>query len=214
MKYAREHDGSPNSILASAMYRMCSRVFPDAEQISAGIVCNYRQDVGCPDTYRDLVRILHARYPRHISDWPIDKLSTVTRGAMYLQMEPELSRLYYRQFLAYREEIDRLTGREEKARYALANSPLRAGVRDTCQISYVGKADWGGLSEYVKSAYALTEGHLMLEVITTADRFCIAFQTLAHSEKYLKAFLQVLQEENIPFRAGETLPSHLPQIIL
>ena len=60
MKYARENDGSPNSILSAAMFRMCSRVFPKAKQISAGIVCNYRKDVGCPETYRDLVRVLHA----------------------------------------------------------------------------------------------------------------------------------------------------------
>ena len=73
------------------MFRMCSRVFPKAKQISAGIVCNYRKDVGCPETYRDLVRVLHARYLPSMKDWPIEKLSTVTRGSMYLQMQPEHS---------------------------------------------------------------------------------------------------------------------------
>ena len=55
MKYARENDGSPNSILSAAMFRMCSRVFQDARQISAGIVCNYRMDVGCPASMGDFV---------------------------------------------------------------------------------------------------------------------------------------------------------------
>ena len=32
----------------------------NSSEISAGIVCNYRKDVGCPETYRDLVRVLHA----------------------------------------------------------------------------------------------------------------------------------------------------------
>ena len=78
MKYARGHDGSPNSILSALMYRVCSRLFPDASQISGGIVCNYQKDVRCPNTYRDLVRLLHARYTDRLRDWPIDKLSTVT----------------------------------------------------------------------------------------------------------------------------------------
>ena len=66
-------------------------MFPKAKQISAGIVCNYRKDVGCPETYRDLVRVLHARYLPSMKDWPIEKLSTVTSGSMYLQMQPEHS---------------------------------------------------------------------------------------------------------------------------
>ena len=41
-----------------------------------------------------------------MKDWPIEKLSTVTRGSMYLQMQPEISRETYRKVAAYREKID------------------------------------------------------------------------------------------------------------
>ena len=214
MKYARENDGSPNSILSAAMFRMCSRVFPDAKQISAGIVCNYRKDVGCPETYRDLVRVIHARYLPEMKDWPIDKLSTVTRGSMYLQTQPELSRETYRQVLAYRDEIDRREGNLFKKRYALKNSPLRNGVKDTFNISYVGKVDWGGLSPYVLEMYSLTEGHLMLEVNSVKDTFCIAFQVLNRDERYIEEFLKVLREEGIPYELGEMEESKMPQIEL
>lgn len=212
MKYARDNDGSPNSILSAAMFRMCSRMFPNAKQISGGIVCNYRKDVGCPETYRDLVRVLHARYLPNMKDWPIEKLSTVTRGSMYLQMQPELSRKVYRQVAAYRDQIDKISGKMLKTAYALKNSPLRNGVKDTFNISYVGNVDWGGLSEYVETIYTLTEGHLMLEINTTRDSICIAFQVLNRDEKFIREFVRVLEEEGIPYELGEMEESRLPQI--
>jgi hypothetical protein len=214
MKYARAHDGSPNSILSALMFRACSRLFPDASQISCGIVCNYQKDVGCPATYHDLVRLIHARYTPKLNDWPIDKLSTVTRGMMYLQMEPEGSWKYFRNLLAYRSEIDSRSGNRQKKKYASDNSPLRAGPRDTFNISYVGNIDWGGLSEFIKGAYPITEGHLMLEVAVADGKFCISFETLANTEKYLSEFLRVLEEENIPYTTGATERSNLPRIVL
>ena len=207
MQYARDNDGGPNSILSAAMFRMCSRMFPHAKQISCGIVCNYRQDVGCPETYRDLVRILHARYLTGMKDWPIEKLSTVTRGAMYLQMQPELSRAVYRQ-------IDKIPGKVLKTAYALNNSPLRSGVKDTYNVSYVGNVDWGGLSEYIEEIYSLTEGHLFLEVNSARDKFCIAFQVLNKDGKFVREFVKVLEEEGIPYELGDMVESRLPQIEL
>ena len=212
MRFARENDGSPNSILSAAMFRMCSRVFPKAKQISAGIVCNYRKDVGCPDTYRDLVRVLHARYLPSMKDWPIEKLSTVTRGSMYLQMQPEISRETYRQVVAYRDTIDKIPGKALKTAYALKNSPLRNGVKDTFNVSYVGNVDWGGLSEYVEEVFSLTEGHLMLEVNSARDKICIAFQVLNRDEDFIREFLKVLDEEGISYEIGEMMESRLPQI--
>ena len=199
MKYARENDGSPNSILSAAMFRLCSRVFPKAKQISSGIVCNYRKDVGCPETYRDLVRVIHARYLPTMKDWPIEKLSTVTRGSMYLQMQPEISRETYRKVAAYREKIDEIHGKTLKTAYALKNSPLRNGVKDTFNVSYVGNVDWGGLAAYIEEVYSLTEGHLMLEVNAAREKFCIAFQVLNRDENFIREFVKVLEEECISY---------------
>lgn len=99
-----------------------------------------------------------------------------------------------------------------KKRYALKNSPLRNGVKDTFNISYVGKVDWGGLSPYVLEMYSLTEGHLMLEVNSVKDTFCIAFQVLNRDERYIEEFLKVLTEAGIPYELGEMEESRLPQI--
>ena len=101
-----------------------------------------------------------------------------------------------------------------KTAYALKNSPLRAGVKDTFNISYVGNVDWGGLSEYIEELYSLTEGHLFLEVNSAREKFCIAFQVLNRDERFINEFVKVLTEEGIPYELGEMTESRLPQISL
>ena len=206
MKYAKENDGSPNSILCAMMFKALSRVYrdnPEAAQISGKIVCNYRKDVGCPYTYRDLVRMLHVKYTAELTDYSIEKLSTFARGSMYLQMQPEISVKEYRKMMEIRDGIDAQKTFREKVEYALNNSLMRQGVSDTFTISYVGNITWGALAEYIESVYSITDGHLMLEVNSLPDKFCISFQTFTEDRKYLDAFLQVLEEEGIPYVLGE-----------
>ena len=217
MKYAKENDGSPNSIFCAMLFKALSRVYrdnPQAAQISGKVICNYRKDVGCPYTYRDLVRMLHVKYTTDMSDWSIEKLSTAARGSMYLQMQPEFSIQEYKKLMEHRNGIDEQKTFREKAEYAVKNSLLRADVSDTFTISYVGNLPWGGLAEYIESVYSITDGHLMLEVNSLPDKFCISFEQFTDDKKYLNAFLQVLDEEGIGYTAGDAEPTGLPGIQL
>ena len=217
MKYAKENDGSPNSILCAVFFKALSRVYrdnPQAAQISAKIVANYRNDVGCPYTYRDLVRLLHVKYTADMADWSIEKLSTMTRGSMYLQMQPEFGVQEYKKLVEFRNGIDEQKTFQEKAGYALTNSLMRADVTDTFTVSYVGNISWGGLAEYIESVNSITDGHLMLEVNSLPEKFCISFEQFTDDRKYLDAFLQVLDEEGISYTAGAAEPTGLPGIQL
>ena len=217
IKYAKENDGSPNSILSAMLFKALGRVYrdnPEASQISGKIICNYRKDVGCPDTYRDLVRMLHVKYTPDMADWSIEKLSTITRGSMYLQMQPEFSVQEYKKLMEFRDGIDGQKTFQEKAEYALSHSLMRTGVSDTFTVSYVGNLSWGGLAEYIESVYSITDGHLMLEVNSLPDKFCISFEQFTEEKKYLNAFLQVLDEEGISYAVGDAEPAKLPGIQL
>ncbi len=75
-----------------------------------------------------------------MKDWPIEKLSTVTRGAIYLQSEPKLSWKECRRLYELRDQIDQLPAIEQKMGYALEHSLLRS-ANDTFQVSYVGNID-------------------------------------------------------------------------
>lgn len=214
MGYARDNDGSPNSVISAIMFKMTARVFPNAEQLSGRIACNYRTDVGCPNTYRDLVRLLHVRYKSYMKDWEIQKLSTVTRGAMYLQMQREIGQKEYRRLMEYRAGLDAQTTTKNKRKYAMEHSLLHTGVKDTYTISYAGKVNWGGMSPYIQAMYPITEGHLMIEIISFEDVFCISFMALGNDKKYIEGFLNVLDEEGIPYQVGEKRLRNLPTVKL
>ena len=214
MKYARDNDGSPNSILSAVLFRMSTRVFPNAEKFQARIACNYRADVGCPETYRDIVRMLYIPYERRMEDWPIEKLSTLTRSRMYIQMQPEVSWATCRKVNAFHKGIDEQPDLESKVDYAVKNSPTLNGYGSTFTISYVGKEDWGVLAPFIKGVFSITYGHIMLEINVTNEDFCISFQTLRQDGKYVTAFLKVLDEEGISYRKGPFEARNLPTIVL
>ena len=214
MKYAHDNDGSPNSILAAVMFRMYVKALPEERRFLARIINNYREDVGCPETYRDMVRFMYVPYEVGMKDWSIEKLSTVTRSRMYIQMQPEFSWEKCRQIDAFRSRIDAQPDLESKVDFAVANSPTTTGIPSSFIISYVGKVEWGGLGPFIDGVYSLTLGHLMLEVNATDEDFCISFQTVRKDDKYLKEFLQALEEEGIPYSVGSYAERKLPQIIL
>ena len=214
MKYARDNDGSPNSIISSILFRMCTRLFPDETEFAGRIACNYRSDVGCPETYRDMVRQIQVPYQIKMKDWPIEKISTVTRSRMYIQMQPEVSWDECRRVAAFRREIDAQPDLSSKVDYAVDHSPTTHGTPSTYVISYVGKIEWGGLAPYIKGVYSITSGHVMVEVNATEENFCLSFQTVYHHEKYVEAFKKILDEERLFYEAGAFTERRLPEIIL
>ncbi len=214
MKYARDNDGSPNSILSALLFKMCVKALPEQSKFTAGIANNYRADAGCPETYRDILRQMYVQYNTGMKDWSIDKLSTVTRSRMYIQMQPEYSWDQYRKMLEFRDQIDARPSIEEKVDFAGENSPTIHGVPSAFHISYVGKVDWGGLGPFIKGIYSLTQAHLMIEVNATDENFCISFHTIRKDGKYIREFLQVLDEEGFAYTAGELTDRKLPDTVL
>ena len=214
MKYARDNDGSPNSILAAVLYKMCVKVFPEENKFTAGIANNYREDVGCPSTYRDIVREMHIQYDDRMKDWPVDKLSTVTRSCMYVQMQPEVSWERCRRVDALRRQIDSMPDLESKVNYAFENSLITHGIPSTFHISYVGRVDWGGLESFIDGVYSLTIAHLMCEVNANEENFFISFHTVRKDGKYIKEFLEILDAEGIDYSIGDLTDRRLPVTIL
>ena len=144
----------------------------------------------------------------------MEKLSTITRSRMYIQMQPEVSWMEARKVRDFRQAIDEQPDLMSKVDYAVDNSPITHGIPSTFVISYVGKVGWGGLAPYIKGVFSLTFGHVMLEINATEDDFCISFQTVRKDRKYLDEFLNILKEEGISYTVGEVDERRLPEIIL
>lgn len=214
MQYSRGNDGSPNSIISALLFKMVTRIFPEETKFAARIACNYRDDVGCPETYRDMVRQIYIPYDIGMKDWTIEKLSTMTRSRMYIQMQPEVSWNECRMVNAFRQTIDAQPDLSSKVDYAVEHSPTTHGLPSTFVISYVGRIDWNGLAPYIQGVFTLTFGHIMIEINATEEVFCLSFQTVRKDRKYLDEFLKTLDEEGIAYKVGAVEERKLPEIVL
>ena len=216
MDYARRIDGTPNSVLAAIMLKTTTRYFTKrpGQHISAKIADDYRKDIGCDKSYRDFVRFLHVKYEWEMEKETIEKLSQRARGAILLQMQPENSYEWYRAVVDAQKGIDSQPDLKSRIKYARDHSIYRSDSRDTYMVSYVGRTDWGGMADYIRGAFTITDGNLMLEVNALPDKFCVTFQVLSKDRKPLDRFCEVLQEEGLPFTVSDRLIRYMPDLAL
>ena len=216
MEYAKNIDGTPNSVLAAVMMKTSARYFNKIQgsHISAKIADDYRKDIGCPKSYRDYVRFIHVKYDWEMEKESVERLSQRARGAILLQMQPENSYEWYRNLVEARKGIDSQPDLKSKKQYAQKHSIYKSDSRDTFMVSYVGKTDWGGMSDYIDSIYTITDGNLMLEVNALPDKFCVTFQMLTKDRKPLDLFCDILKEEKIPFKVSDRMVRYMPDLQL
>ena len=216
MEYAKSIDGSPNSVLSAIMLKTTARYFTQKQgwHISAKIADDYRKDIGCNKSYRDYVRFIHVKYDWEMEKESIERLNQRARGAIIAQMQPENSFEWYRNLVEARKGIDSQPDLKSKKQYASKHSIYKSDARDTYMISYVGRTDWGGMAEYIRSIYTITDGNLMLEVNALPDKFCITFQMLKADRKPLDLFCDVLKEEKLPFTVSDQYVRYMPDLLL
>ena len=211
MKYVSENEGSPMSAVAAIMVKALNRALPKNDKpFRVETNHNYRQDVGCPKTHHDLLSHVFCFIPYHAQSWPVDKLCTVIRGATHLQIQPEYAYETLRGFYAYTDGIDNVKGLKNKNKYASKNSHRVPDVHNTILINYVGREDWGGMTEYVERAHVITDAHLLFEILDVGDNFCISLMQMNKKEKYMDYFCQILDEEKIPYKIHGVFKNHLP----
>ena len=211
MKYVSENDGSPMSAVAAIMVKALHRALPkNTLPLRVETNHNYRKDIGCPETHHDLLSHVFCFIPYHAQSWPIDKLCTVIRGSTFLQCQPEYAYETQRRFYTYAEGVDSVKGLENKNKYASKNSHRVPDVHNSFLINYVGREDWGGMTEYVERAHIITDAHLLFEILDVGDRFCISLMQMNKKKKYMNSFCRILEEENIPYKVHGIFNNHLP----
>lgn len=144
----------------------------------------------------------------------IERLSQRAGGAIIAQTQQENSVEWYRALVEARKGIDRQPDLRSKIKYATDHSIYRSDTRDTYMVSYVGQTDWGGMAEYIKGAYTITDGNLMLEVNALPDKFCVTFQLLSKDRKPIDLFCDILREERLPFTVSDRLIRYMPDLVL
>lgn len=216
MDYCKRVGGSPTSVITVLMMKTMYRVLPeDAEGIVAGIIHNFRDEVGCPTTYRDMVRSLYVPCSRQQASLSVAELNVITRQEMREQMTPEYSLAELQRITNDYLVTDSLSTLAEKQQYNMQHSRYVSCPRATFGVSYFGRqTTWGALTEYISAVHAISEGHLVLEVIPVGDKFCISFYQVIPNRKYIDGFHALLNQEGISCRISDPLLKNLAGVEL
>ena len=211
MKYVSTNDGSPMSAVAAIMVKALYRALPKNKlPLRIETNHNYRADVLCPKTRHDLLSHIFFLIPRQAKDWSIDKICTVIRGSTYLQSQPEYGYDTLRQFYAFTDMVDIAKGLKAKNKTAKKFSHRVPDVHSSMNINYMGREDWGSMTDYVERAHVICDGHLLFEILDVGENFCLSLMLMRKKTKYMDRFCQILEEEQIPYKVLGIFNNHLP----
>lgn len=215
MQKARSVEASPSILLAGLMFMALRNVWPNRmNDIQAMITHNYRAEVGLPKTTCDLVRYIHAKYPEKLEDATLDKVCTITRGQVILQSDKAFALRDGAHVLDRIETVDALPTLKDKKKYCQRNGLYGPTVTDSYQVSYLGRTEWGDMAPYIEAGDVVTEGHLMLEVLSVDDRIYATLQQEVSEQKYKDAFIETLDAEGISYSVTGPLDKRIPPMNL
>jgi hypothetical protein len=127
-----------------------------------------------------------------------------------LQSQPEYGYETLRRFYAYVDAVDQVKGLKNKNKFASKNSHRVPEVNNSVLINYTGREDWGDMTQYVERVHAITDAHLLLEILDVDDKFCISLMQMTKTSKYMDCLCQIFDEEKIAYKLHGVYPNHLP----
>lgn len=202
MRYSRNQEGSPASVLALFLARTIDGLHPGSElPIICGMAMNIRNVLGKPLSHHSLVSQLFLEYKDSIRHMDIRQQVTCFRGMVMVQSQEENI------LVSVRNNI-RLFGRmaqcpDIQAKRTMMQQAVSANLGvDTFKVSYVGKSGLGAAEPYVKSIYSdidLNGSGIMMEVNATNGWFTVSFLQEWPEDVYVKAFLEQLESQGIAY---------------
>ena len=144
----------------------------------------------------------------------MDKICTVTRGQVLLQSDKAFALKDAKQVVERIEAVEALPTFDEKVKYCKKHDIFGERVLDSYQVSYVGRTDWGDMLPYLAGGDIVTEGELMLEVLSAGDRIYAALMEEMDRDKYKDAFVEALNAEGIVHTVSEPIEKRIPPIEL
>lgn len=214
MEHSMSKDSSPNAALAAMFYKVLLQHHDVDQPIVAGVAMTTRQALDAEKSYTNLVSLLNLKYTSDMKDFDLLKLGTLGRGMMFLQSQPEnvLYGIKNRQKL-----VDYLASlpNDEARQKAYYEMILRMKALDTFFISYTGKKDWGAVESYIDSIYVLSPNGadcFGINVYVINHTFGIAINQNFESDRYVKSFINLLEEENVSYTYEGKIPLELSKV--
>ncbi len=225
MKYTRAQDGSPATITAAFMAKALHTLHPEmTEPVVCGMAHNIRDAIRKPLAHQSMVALIELVYPPRLKGADVMKLAICSRGMVMLQSQPENVWQTVRRQLELAKELEPLPLAERfallrpqvtGARTGIGNLPASGPV--TFKVSYVGRTDWGSMAAMIESLHCsvTTDGSgIAIEINTCNGYFDYCFMQEFEDDKYVRAFVDLLEAEGVYCTVSGPFEVHVPEMRL
>ncbi len=194
MKYARNNDGSPVSLVCVMLYKAMMSLYPDMRSdIVFSIPHEYRKVLGRPLSHDCLARVLTVKLAAKDRDKSVDWLNTVVRGQIILGSDESAdidSINGMLQLNAYMQSMP-LEGKKQAMLGLVAGSL----ANNTFGVSYTGNISWGGMERYIRDVHLYAGENnrhqtISVEVFTLGDNFSICVMQPGRNPVFVKELIQ------------------------
>ncbi|MBR3457985.1 MAG: hypothetical protein IKH16_07515, partial [Selenomonadaceae bacterium] len=216
MRFNRNNDGSPGTVVALILSRSIAELFPNAHDVIRIILCvNQRKALHAPLAHQSLVGGALLEYGENLRHLPLKQQIQAYRKMVFSQTDEE-------NVLAGISSIVGLTntllskGTTEE-RIALASFADEMARRTgTACVSYVGKANFMEAEKYVQEFHLWTYSALPITIEISAVNGKFTFDFIQHfrSPIYIDAFLKELDKHGISYNFQDGIMEELPNIKL
>ncbi len=209
MAYVSGVDGSPASFVAALLYLAVSDCHPENHlPLVCGMQHQFRQALGRPRSHMCHVNVIPMVYPDTLRGRDIERLNTISRGALILRADPANDVLTVN---AHVRNEALIRGMPLPEKRAFMRRALLDGIgENTYEVSYTGRVAWCGLDRYVRSVvpyFDLTlSGGLSAEIFSVNDVFCVNLMQRSRDPRYAARFAARLRASGIDCEADA--PEH------
>ena len=210
MRVCKENNATPVILVAILMSRGIAEIYPDFDKpINANIATDMREQLDCPNTYKNCVKSMILPYSREFSQKTLREQATEHREVLKAQRDRDYCRKEATAMLGLFNKLDSLPSFEEKQKIM---GYFDSFLLNTFVISYLGQFKLGENAKHVKEMHFYNSGAagLGINVIACADSFCVCFKQSFSSNRYVRAFCAQLDKLGIGHTAGEMIPFLTP----
>lgn len=186
MQYCRSYDGSPNVLIPVMLAKAARRLDPENEKpVTVSVCIDHKAMLGVPRNYHMFVGEAILDFPKDRDMEDLTKVSTIARGQLILQAQPENS----------------LWDIKQMKRMLPPPSPDIAQA-SIC-VSYVNSRDLGPLDPYIEDLYIVTSlskiTDILCEISCFNHSFFLALMQPFSSDQYFRCFLDELSSAGITY---------------
>ena len=217
MRFSLDNDGSPGTIVALLLSRAIAKLYPEAGNIIRIALCvNERNALQAPLAHQSLVGGVMLEYKEQMRDWPLDRQATAYRGMVFAQTLEEQVLMGVASTKGINELL--LSRETDQERLSVASNINALATRVvTATVSYVGKANYREVEQYIRDFRAWTsvlgEG-MLIELSAVNGRFTLDFIQTFASPVFVNAFLKELDENGIVYDLQDVNELELPSVVL